>query len=531
MGVMAAFIVSLLSTVSIVAAGRTKGSKNDHPAQLRPLFSEAQRDDQFLQVATATGCFFWEPECKASEALCGTNAIIFDNVMENQCQKFIYLWNHADQECSGPKHSPEEYQVCFWEHVNQWVPGRRHCDTVCADSHGALPKQIESCQLQCWQVHDCKDRCQGDAYKFKDSITDCLSDCMDESPVNPEGTCKGSCGTHSQNMECRCDPSCQHLNDCCKDYENYCLVGNLKSGEEIGAPELPEFNISAKDIKAFKGKYKVTAKPAPPLPAKENATTAGSASGAPASDAAAPAAGTTSSASAGTATAIFLQRQAYPEFESISDMLEPKIAGMAKRLRQIPSQISGSGTKLLQALEIFLGGNHSTNFSKAQAKARVDTLVHNLLAVKQQLKKAYQDPQAEVPPKNFMAVKRQSKKVHQDPPLVEPPPPPSGAPTDAVMEDQATAQEISAESSKLGNAVGEINDDVNDIFHLLEQAEYWHHKTPILKATVSDFASRYQASLHNLAVAAGLISGGPGGAPGGPGAAPSAAPAGHAPGR
>jgi hypothetical protein len=327
------------------------------------------------------------------------------------------------------------------------------------------------------------------------------------------------------------------VNDCCKDYENYCLVSGLKAGQNISAPKLPEFNISAKDIRSYKSKYAMNAKPAPPLPASKNGTTPGC----PKTDCSkASSKGKGKEASnllskrvlskrvVGTAAApaAFLQRQAYPDFDKISDLLEPKIADMVKRLEQIPSRISGSGRKLLQALEIFSRAKPSTNHSTTQAKARVDTLVKNLIAVRQQVK-AHQDLS---PLKQLMAVGRQVK-AHQEPPpppppLLDqpPPPPPLAASPSAVVE------ELGAESAELGQTVGEINNDVNDMFHLLEEAEYWNHKAPMLKSAVFDFASHYQASLHNLAIVSGLIAGGPAGAPGAPGA-PGAAPAGHAPAR
>merc|ERR1719213_595850 len=111
------------------------------------------------------------------------------------------------------------------------------------------------------------------------------------------------------------------------------------------------------------------------------------------------------------------------------------------------------------------------------------------------------------------------------------PPPPSlppempGAPA-AVMEDKATTAQIDAQSDKLGHAVGEINSDVNDLFHLLEEQEYWTHRTPTLKSAVTGFASQYHASLYHLAVVSGLGTAAPGAAPAGaPGAAPGAVPA------
>lgn len=318
----------------------------------------------------------------------------------------------------------------------------------------------------------------------------CLSDCMESSPMNPAGTCKGSCGTHSPNMKCRCDPTCVFMNDCCQDYENFCQVTNLRPGEELKPPETPSFNVSNKEIKSFKAKYAVTFKPAPPLPKPGKGKGKGK-----------------------TRYGLgFLQLQTTPDAEKISEVLKPKVAEMVKRLTQRVTD-DPRRAMLLQSLQAFLEDKPLKGHSTPEAKARIDALVKNLMVFRGHEKVVQGQRKESLPAPNLPSL----------PLFVAAPAAVMGAPALNIVEDQSTAAEIAEESDKLGHAVEDINEDVNDIFHLLEQQEYWHQRTPVLKSIVADFTSRYEASLYNLWASVNGIAA-PAGAPGGPGGAPSAAP-------
>jgi hypothetical protein len=185
--------------------------------------------------------------------------------------------------------------------------------------------------------------------------------------------------------------------------------------------------------------------------------------------------------------------------EKISELLERKVAAVVRRLTQSSTSDPRRFT-LLQALESFLRskplkGNRN---SQPRAKSRIDTLVKNLLAVQGQ-GKSYQP---DLPPSL---------------PYVE-------------AASPAAVAEIGEETDKLGSAVADINSDVNDMFKLLEEQAYWQQRTPVLKNIAMDFSAQYQASLTNLAIAAGLIAAPPGAAPGAPGApGPASAPVGFSP--
>lgn len=204
---------------------------------------------------TSTGCFFWEEDCVQSEVMCGADNVIAGDVKENVCKRFIYFFNHANDHCSIDDEKLAGYRECFWTELGRHVPDRSKCGDVCADSHGHLPKDIETCDRQCVHVHDCMDECNTEKYKFRDPINECFDSCMKLSPVSPFGTCQGSCGKHSPNMKCFCDPTCSYTDDCCDDYQNFCLVSGMKWNESLPLPnmsfKLPAYNISMKDVEHF----------------------------------------------------------------------------------------------------------------------------------------------------------------------------------------------------------------------------------------------------------------------------------------
>lgn len=212
---------------------------------------------------TATGCFFWEPDCVQSETMCGADNMIHADVKVNACKRFIYFFNHANDHCSIDDSALAAYKECFWTELEVHCPSRDKCKDVCADAHGHLPKEIETCEEQCVHVHDCKDECNTDKYKFRDAISECFSECMEMSPVSPTGTCRGACGGHSKNMKCECDPTCVYTHDCCDDYENFCLVAGLRWNESLPLPNktfnLPGFNVSQDDVEMFGHRHKTTA--------------------------------------------------------------------------------------------------------------------------------------------------------------------------------------------------------------------------------------------------------------------------------
>lgn len=219
-----------------------------------------------VRAHSRTGCFFWESDCVMSEVMCGADNMIHADVKLNKCKRFIYFFNHANDHCSVDETRLSAYKECFWTELKVHVPARDKCTDVCSDAHGKLPKDIERCEQQCVHTHDCTDVCNTDKYKFRDAISECFLTCMDRSPVNPVGTCRGSCGGLSPNMKCHCDPTCVHTNDCCKDYENFCLVGGLQWNESLPLPNttfnLPAFNVSKEDVEQMGEKHKQIAKPA-----------------------------------------------------------------------------------------------------------------------------------------------------------------------------------------------------------------------------------------------------------------------------
>lgn len=191
-----------------------------------------------------------------SEVMCGSDNIIHAPILDHKCKQFIYFFNHANDHCGLQL---DDYKECFWNELGVHLPDRSKCGAVCSDSHGHLPHEIDVCHQQCVHVHDCVDVCKTDEYKFRDTIKECFETCMKRSPVSPVGTCQGSCGGHSPNMKCHCDPTCSYTNDCCDDYENYCLVAGMRWNESLPLPNktftLPGFNVSSEDVENFEEKH------------------------------------------------------------------------------------------------------------------------------------------------------------------------------------------------------------------------------------------------------------------------------------
>eukprot|EP00746_Dinoflagellata_sp_MGD_P008584 gnl/MRDRNA2_/MRDRNA2_117194_c0_seq1.p1 gnl/MRDRNA2_/MRDRNA2_117194_c0~~gnl/MRDRNA2_/MRDRNA2_117194_c0_seq1.p1 ORF type:complete len:307 (+),score=33.91 gnl/MRDRNA2_/MRDRNA2_117194_c0_seq1:96-1016(+) len=226
--------------------------KQDHGNEKLSLRSKKPASQLSLRAHVGTGCFFWESDCVMSEVMCGTSNLIHEDVKVNKCKRFVYFFNHANDHCSMDESALQKYKECFWAELSVHLPPRDKCGEVCSDSHSRLPRDVEKCDQQCNHVHDCTDECKTDKYQFRDAISECYSTCMLKSPVNPVGTCRGSCGGHAPNMKCHCDPTCSYTDDCCDDYENFCLVAGMRWNESLPLPNktfaLPGFNISAKDV-------------------------------------------------------------------------------------------------------------------------------------------------------------------------------------------------------------------------------------------------------------------------------------------
>lgn len=178
------------------------------------------------QAAHVAGCFFFESgACDMTQEMCGIDVVVAAESEQNRCAKFIFSVNHADGECF-PQYAGEElpdYRECFWDEIHTHVGQRDSCGPVCYDSHNAKPHQQAFCYEHCLHLHTCFTRCSKKRYKYRQGISDCLSDCSLESPASEqEGTCQNSCAGHSANRKCWCDPTCVYTNDCCKDYDNWC---------------------------------------------------------------------------------------------------------------------------------------------------------------------------------------------------------------------------------------------------------------------------------------------------------------------
>lgn len=216
-----------------------------------------------VRAQAGTGCFFWESDCVMSEVMCGADNMVHGDIKVNNCKRFVYFFNHANDHCSMDESKLEAYKECFWTELRVHLPGRDKCGQVCSDSHGHLPAEIEKCEQQCNHVHDCSEQCEGDQYKFRDAISECYQTCMQMSPVNPFGTCRGSCGGHAPNMKCHCDPTCSYTDDCCDDYENFCVVAGVRWNESLPLPNmtftLPGFNISKDDVDQMGDRHKQVA--------------------------------------------------------------------------------------------------------------------------------------------------------------------------------------------------------------------------------------------------------------------------------
>lgn len=200
-----------------------------------------------------------------SEVMCGKDNIINADILKHKCKQFIYFFNHANDHCALQlEKDRDSYKECFWTELAVHLPDRSFCGDVCADAHGHLPKEIDTCHTQCIHVHDCADQCKGDQFKFRDAIMECFSTCMKRSPVSPVGTCQGSCGGHAPNMKCHCDPTCAYTEDCCDDYENFCQTAAMRWNESVPLPNmtftLPSMNVTKDDIEGYEERHTPAAK-------------------------------------------------------------------------------------------------------------------------------------------------------------------------------------------------------------------------------------------------------------------------------
>lgn len=102
-------------------------------------------------------------------------------------------------------------------------------------------------------------------------------------------------------------------------------------------------------------------------------------------------------------------------------------------------------------------------------------------------------------------------------PLITPQvPPPAPAPSDVlvvpppVAEEMARFQDSHAQSDRLKSsedlahsAVDGLGQDMDGVFHFLDQVDHWRDRTPKVAQAVQAFVASYKASLQKLAVAAG----------------------------
>lgn len=63
---------------------------------------------------------------------------------------------------------------------------------------------------------------------------------------------------------------------------------------------------------------------------------------------------------------------------------------------------------------------------------------------------------------------------------------------------------VTRNGNTIAGAVSDLHSDVDGVFHFLDTVDYWNHKTPVMTSAVKAFATEYQASLNDLAVAVGV---------------------------
>lgn len=177
-----------------------------------------------------SGCFFWEVgDCKLANTMCGTHAVLMDEAHLNQCNKFVLVFNHAYETCSGANDASnttlDNFKTCYYEELHLHLPPRESCHSVCEDSHSPTDEGTGPCYENCMYLHTTMDTCEAPEYRYRDAIDQCFQDMADKSPAITQHTCRSACGGHSPNRACWCDPTCVYTNDCCADYENFCQGG------------------------------------------------------------------------------------------------------------------------------------------------------------------------------------------------------------------------------------------------------------------------------------------------------------------
>lgn len=227
-----------------------------------------------LLPPAVAGCLFWEDhECMQTKELCGVKAITHVETETNQCNRFAFFLNHANDHC-GPNDADDEvldeYRDCFWDELAAHLAPLEDCESVvCADSYLEVTDEKQQtrkrkmCREHCFHIHACLTRCNNKRYAQRDSITSCLSDCNEESADGERLTCRGRCMGHAANRQCWCDPTCVYTGDCCPDYENWCLA---RGAGTLGRPNetapVPSLNVTSKTMEQSRERDFVRVDPA-----------------------------------------------------------------------------------------------------------------------------------------------------------------------------------------------------------------------------------------------------------------------------
>lgn len=196
-----------------------------------------------------------------ANTMCGSEAIAMTTASTSSCKKFVYLLNHASEHCApnnADNVTMDNYKNCFYTELSVHLPGRDSCSASCSD--GSDPHNLGGpCIMNCLHVHQCLDECNSDKYPYRSGIEHCLHDCAGLSPALEEPTCRSTCGSHSPNRKCWCDPTCHYTGDCCPDYESMCNGGlQMHHSDAMPLPnetvKPPPMNVTVAKGNPFKSK-------------------------------------------------------------------------------------------------------------------------------------------------------------------------------------------------------------------------------------------------------------------------------------
>lgn len=197
----------------------------------------AKADTAKADAKADTATNSWKPEKECWVQNCPDE--IADCASDQGCIDF------ADCAAMGQANDPECTDGIDDLSIQMYVAVEQCGYSSCADPNGA------SCKGQCGSFSNdapcnCDDACE--------DYGDCCSDYEQECKVPPVTSCKDRCGAEPTQESCNCDAECEQYEDCCEDYAQLCkappadTAGGDTSGDDASIGQDTTSGDDASDV-------------------------------------------------------------------------------------------------------------------------------------------------------------------------------------------------------------------------------------------------------------------------------------------